>query len=85
MSFDDLREQLAGVDRRRVQLIAERQQLVTEIGKHTRGAGAATRVVPRRGAGATLVLADLGDELLPLGNQLHQTAVYTGQLLAQVV
>ncbi len=43
MSLDDLREQLSGVDRRLVQLIAERQQLVTEIGKHKRGAGAATR------------------------------------------
>ncbi len=43
MSLDDLREQLSGVDRRLVQLIAERQQLVSEIGKHKRGAGAATR------------------------------------------
>ncbi len=43
MSLDDLREQLSGVDRRLVQLIAERQQLVSEIGTHMRGAGAATR------------------------------------------
>ena len=43
MSLDDLREQLSGVDRRLVQLIAERQQLVTEIGRHKRSAGAATR------------------------------------------
>ena len=43
MSLDDLREQLSGVDRRLVQLIAERQQLVTEIGKHKRSAGTATR------------------------------------------
>ncbi len=43
MSLDDLREQLSGVDRRLVQLIAERQQLVSAIGKHKRGAGTATR------------------------------------------
>ena len=43
MSLDDLREQLSGVDRRLVKLIAERQRLVTEIGRHKRDAGAATR------------------------------------------
>ena len=43
MSLDDLREQLSGVDRRLVELIAKRQQLVSEIGRHKRNAGAATR------------------------------------------
>ena len=43
MSIDTLREQLSDVDRRIVELIAERQRLVAGIGAHKRSTGKATR------------------------------------------
>ena len=43
MTLDQLRKNLSAVDRRLVELIAERQQIVGEIGKSKLTAGAATR------------------------------------------
>jgi len=43
MSLDDLRANLSSVDRRIVDLIAERQQIVGEIGRNKRSDGTATR------------------------------------------
>ena len=43
MSLDDLRNNLSAVDRKLVELIAERQRIVSEIGKTKQTAGRATR------------------------------------------
>lgn len=43
MKLDDLRTSLSDVDRQLVELIARRQQIVGEIGKHKRSSGKATR------------------------------------------
>jgi chorismate mutase/prephenate dehydrogenase len=43
MNLDDLRTSLSDVDRQLVELIARRQQIVSEIGKHKRSSGKATR------------------------------------------
>lgn len=43
MSLDDLRSDLSAVDRQLVQLIADRQRLVNEIGRHKQSSGAGTR------------------------------------------
>ena len=43
MSLDELRRNLSAVDRQIVDLIAERQRIVGEIGRHKRTEGAATR------------------------------------------
>ncbi len=43
MSLDDLREQLSGVDRQIVDLIAERQRIVGEIGRSKQSTGTGTR------------------------------------------
>lgn len=43
MSLDDLRSDLSAVDRQLVELIAERQRLVGEIGRSKQSAGAGTR------------------------------------------
>lgn len=43
MKLDDLRTELSDVDRQWVELIARRQQIVGEIGKHKRLSGKATR------------------------------------------
>ena len=43
MNLDDLRTDLSNVDRQLVELIARRQQIVGEIGKHKRSSGKATR------------------------------------------
>ena len=43
MSLQDLREKLSDIDRRIVELIAERQGVVGEIGKSKESIGAATR------------------------------------------
>ena len=43
MSLDDLRANLSAVDRQIVDLIAERQQIVGEIGRNKRSDGTATR------------------------------------------
>ncbi len=43
MSLDELRASLSDVDRRIVELIAERQRLVGDIGRQKQGAGTATR------------------------------------------
>ncbi len=43
MSLDDLRSDLSAVDQRLVELIAERQRIVAEIGKTKQSSGTATR------------------------------------------
>ena len=43
MSLDELRNDLSAVDRQLVDLIAERQRLVSEIGRHKLSTGAGTR------------------------------------------
>ena len=43
MKIDELRGQLSAVDRKLIELIAERQQLVSEIGRSKQSAGRATR------------------------------------------
>ena len=43
MSLEDLRKQLSGIDRRFIELVAERQRIVSDIGRHKQSAGAATR------------------------------------------
>ncbi|RZV37345.1 MAG: prephenate dehydrogenase/arogenate dehydrogenase family protein [Chromatiales bacterium] len=43
MKLEELRSQLSAVDRKLVELIAERQQIVGEIGKSKRGTGTGTR------------------------------------------
>ena len=43
MSLDDLRGDLSAIDQRLVELIAERQRIVAEIGKTKQSAGTATR------------------------------------------
>ena len=43
MSLDELRNDLSAIDRRLVELIAERQKIVAEIGKTKQTAGTATR------------------------------------------
>jgi len=43
MSLDDLRQQLSDVDRRIVELIADRQRIVGEIGRDKLSSGTATR------------------------------------------
>ncbi len=43
MSLEDLRNNLSAVDRQIVELIAERQHIVSEVGRRKRTAGAATR------------------------------------------
>jgi len=43
MSLDDLRDELSGVDRQLVNLIAERQRIVGEIGRSKQSSGTATR------------------------------------------
>lgn len=43
MSLEDLRESLSAVDRQIVDLIAERQRIVADIGRNKRSGGAATR------------------------------------------
>lgn len=43
MSLEELRTSLSDVDRQIVELIAERQRIVAEIGKNKRGEGTATR------------------------------------------
>ncbi len=43
MTLDELRQNLSAVDRRLVELIAERQRIVGEIGKSKRSSGAGTR------------------------------------------
>ncbi len=43
MNLEDLRSKLTAVDRQIVDLIAERQQIVGDIGRNKRAAGAATR------------------------------------------
>ena len=43
MNLDNLRTSLSDVDRQLVELIARRQQIVGEIGKHKRSSGKATR------------------------------------------
>ncbi len=43
MSLDELRSSLSAVDRQIVELIAERQRIVGEIGRNKRGDGTATR------------------------------------------
>lgn len=75
MSLDDLRDELAAVDRDILELVARRQTLATEIGRIKRDAGAATRnyrqekaVIERaREAAADLDLApEVAEELLLL-------------------
>jgi chorismate mutase/prephenate dehydrogenase len=43
MSLEDLRNQLSSIDRQIIELIAARQQLVSEIGRSKQATGAATR------------------------------------------
>jgi len=43
MSLENLRGQLSSVDRKLIELLAERQQLVTEIGRNKQSTGRATR------------------------------------------
>jgi len=43
MSLDDLRDDLSAVDRRLVEAIAERQKIVSEIGRNKRSSGTGTR------------------------------------------
>ena len=43
MSLEDLRKQLSDVDRRFIEMVAERQRIVSEIGRHKQSAGSATR------------------------------------------
>ena len=43
MNLDDLRRDLSAIDRQLVDLIAERQRIVTEIGRAKRTSGAGTR------------------------------------------
>ena len=43
MSLEELRKQLTDVDRRFIDLVAERQRIVGDIGRHKQSAGAATR------------------------------------------
>ena len=43
MNLDELRKELSAVDRRIVELIAERQRIVGDIGRSKQGTGAATR------------------------------------------
>ena len=43
MNLDELRNQLSAIDRRLVELIAERQEVVSDIGKSKRSTGAGTR------------------------------------------
>ena len=43
MSLEDLRAQLSDVDRQIIDLVAERQRIVHDIGRDKRGSGAATR------------------------------------------
>ena len=43
MSLDDLRKELTAVDRQIVDLIAERQRLVSDIGRNKQSTGAGTR------------------------------------------
>ncbi len=43
MNLDELRSELSGVDRRLVELIAERQRLVSDIGRSKQSSGAGTR------------------------------------------
>ena len=43
MNLDDLRTSLSDIDRQLVELIARRQNIVSEIGKHKRSSGTATR------------------------------------------
>jgi len=43
MNLDDLRKDLSAVDRQLVELIAERQRIVSEIGRHKLASGSGTR------------------------------------------
>ena len=43
MNLEDLRKQLSDIDRRFIELVAERQRIVSDIGRHKQSAGAATR------------------------------------------
>ena len=43
MSLDDLRKNLSAIDRQLVEIIAERQQIVGQIGKSKRSSGTGTR------------------------------------------
>ncbi len=43
MNLDELRKNLSAVDRQIVELIARRQRIVADIGRHKRGSGKATR------------------------------------------
>ena len=43
MSLDDLRKNLSAIDRQLVEIIAERQQIVGQIGKFKRSSGTGTR------------------------------------------
>lgn len=43
MKLEELRKQLSDVDRQFIALIAERQRIVSDIGRHKQGAGTATR------------------------------------------
>lgn len=43
MSLEDLRKQLSDIDRRFIELVAERQRVVSDIGRHKQSEGAATR------------------------------------------
>ena len=43
MNLDELRNQLSAIDRRLVELIAERQEIVSDIGKSKRSTGTGTR------------------------------------------
>ena len=43
MNLDELRNNLSGIDRKLVELIAERQKIVAEIGKNKRHSGTGTR------------------------------------------
>jgi chorismate mutase/prephenate dehydrogenase len=43
MKLEELRKQLSDIDSRFIELIAERQRIVSDIGRHKQGAGTATR------------------------------------------
>jgi len=73
MNLDELRSDLSAVDRQLVEVIARRQKIVADIGRHKRGSGRATRdyerekdvlEMARTQAAALDVDPDLADDIM---------------------